>query len=123
MIDSTCQVFVDALDNAPVHARRALFSTLIDSLGEESRAIITALLLRRAVSSSGLGGVGPEAFSVNDTTALVEFVHQTLHCSRAEAQVRQQTIHNISKRSSCVVGFEKGSPSRHQRWTNHKPMT
>lgn len=84
------QVFVDALDDAPVHARRALFSTLIDSLGEESLAIMSTLLLRRAVSLSvscdgdvdGAGGGGEER-----TTALVEFVHQTVHCSGARAQV------------------------------------
>lgn len=81
------QVFVDALDDAPVHARRALFSTLIVSLGEESLAIMSSLLLQRAVSlSSGVSvSVGSE-----EKTALVEFVHQTVHCSGAQAQVREK---------------------------------
>lgn len=86
---------MDALDDAPVHARRALFSTLIDSLGEESLAIMSAVLLRRAVSPSLLcggdaGGSGDEG--EEKTTALVEFVHQTVHCSGAEAQVSQRTV-------------------------------
>ncbi|CAN0482306.1 unnamed protein product, partial [Scytosiphon promiscuus] len=41
------QVFVDALGDAPVHARRLLFGTLVDSLGDDSLAILSALLLRR----------------------------------------------------------------------------
>lgn len=79
-------MFVDALDDAPVHARRALFSTLIESLGGASLAIMSSLLLQRAVSlSSGLSaGDGME----EEKTALVEFVHQTVHCSGAQAQVR-----------------------------------
>lgn len=77
---------MDALDGAPVHARRALFSTLIDSLGEESRAIMSALLLKRAVSLASGRGVGDE----EETCALVEFVHQTVHCSGAQAQVRNR---------------------------------
>lgn len=82
---------MDALDDAPVHARRALFSTLIDSLGEESLAIMSALLLRRAVSlplscdGGEVGGAAGEG--AEKTTALVEFVHQTVHCSGAQAQV------------------------------------
>lgn len=81
---------MDALDDAPVHARRALFSTLIDSLGEESLAIMSALLLRRAVSLplSRDGDVGAGGEGEEKTTALVEFVHQTVHCSGAQAQVR-----------------------------------
>lgn len=77
---------MDALDDAPVHTRRALFSTLIDSLGEESLAIMSALLLRRAVSlSSSCDGAGGE--EEEKTTALIEFVHQTVHCSGAQSQV------------------------------------
>eukprot|EP00752_Nemacystus_decipiens_P002133 g2034.t1 len=100
------EVFVDALDDAPVHARRALFSTLIDSLGEESLAIMSAMLLRKAVFLS-LSGDGCEAGGVGGgegeekTTALVEFIHQTVHCSGAKAQVRTlvglvQTCHRLS---------------------------
>ena len=81
-------MFVDALDDAPVHARRALFSTLIDSLGEESLTIISTLLLRRAVSLSVSCDGDVDGGGVEDrTTALVEFVHQTVHCSGARAQV------------------------------------
>lgn len=86
------QVFVDALDDAPVHARRALFSTLVDALGEESRAIMSALLLRQAVSAVSVSGVGSKPASVDEeeTAALVEFVHQTVHCSGVQAQVRTE---------------------------------
>eukprot|EP00903_Cladosiphon_okamuranus_P012984 g12116.t2 len=110
------KVFVDALDEAPVHARRTLFSTLIDSLGEKSLAIVSALLLRRAVSLSlscdgdvdGAGGEGEEK-----TTALVEFVHQTVHCSGAEAQVRTlvgllQTSHRLSVNTAERCGKLSG---------------
>lgn len=88
-------MFVDALDDAPVHARRALFSTLIGSLGEESLAIMSSLLLQRAVSLlSGVGdgdGDGVE----EEKTALVEFVHQTVHCSGAQAQVREKGVASV----------------------------
>lgn len=86
------QVFVDALDDASVHARRALFSTLIDSLGEESLVIMSALLLRRAASPPSSGGDSSGIVVAEEeeeaTSALVEFVHQTVHCSAAQAQVR-----------------------------------
>ncbi|CAM9381439.1 unnamed protein product [Ectocarpus fasciculatus] len=102
------QVFVEALDDAPAHTRRALFSTLIDSLGEESLAIMSALLLRRAVSSGGGKAVDEET-----TSALIEFVHQTIHRSRAQGQVRTlvglvQACHRLSvsaaERSGSISG-------------------
>lgn len=86
-IEFVWKVFVEALDDAPAHARRALFSTLVDSLGEESLAIISALLLRRAVSFSG-SDVGGKSADVETTSALIEFVHQTIHRSRARGQVK-----------------------------------
>ncbi|CAM9545090.1 unnamed protein product [Scytosiphon promiscuus] len=98
------QVFVEALDDAPVHARRALFSTLIASLGEESLVIMSALLLKQAVSPS-LAGVGGDEGVVAEeeeaTSALVEFVHQTVHCSAAHSQVKTlvglvQSCHRLS---------------------------
>ncbi|CAM9175365.1 unnamed protein product [Ectocarpus sp. 12 AP-2014] len=106
------QVFVEALDNAPAHARRALFSTLVDSLGEESLAIMSALLLRRAVSAGG-PDVGGRSGNEETTTALIEFVHQTIHRSRARGQVRTlvglvQACHRLSvsaaERSGSLSG-------------------
>ncbi|CBJ49062.1 conserved unknown protein [Ectocarpus siliculosus] len=106
------QVFVEALDDAPAHARRALFSTLVDSLGEESLAIMSALLLRRAVSS-GRPDVGGKSADEETTSALIEFVHQTIHRSRARGQVRTlvglvQACHRLSvsaaERSGSLSG-------------------
>ncbi|CAM9932769.1 unnamed protein product, partial [Ectocarpus sp. 13 AM-2016] len=106
------QVFVEALDDGPAHARRALFSTLVDSLGEESLAIMSALLLRRAVSAGGPNVSGRSA-DEETTSALIEFVHQTIHRSRARGQVRTlvglvQACHRLSvsaaERSGSLSG-------------------
>ncbi|CAM9439904.1 unnamed protein product [Ectocarpus sp. 6 AP-2014] len=106
------QVFVEALDDAPAHARRALFSTLVDSLGEESLAIMSALLLRRAVFSGG-PDVGGKSADQETTAALIEFVHQSIHRSRARGQVRTlvglvQACHRMSvsaaERSGSLSG-------------------
>ncbi|CAM9340670.1 unnamed protein product [Ectocarpus sp. 12 AP-2014] len=106
------QVFVEALDDAPAHARRALFSTLVDSLGEESLSIMSALLLRRAVSVGGPDVVGRSG-DEETTSALIEFVHQTIHRSRARGQVRTlvglvQACHRLSvsaaERSGSLSG-------------------
>lgn len=91
---------MDALCDAPVHARRTLFGTLVESLGEDSLAIMSALLLRRAVSvergddKKSSPGVDEEVSSV-----MVDFVHQTVHCSGAQAQVREPV--QLVIRSSC----------------------
>lgn len=84
---------MDALADAPVHARRLLFGTLVDSLGDDSLAILSALLLRRAVAveeKDGRGGKKNKRASEQEEDAsynLVEFAHQTVHCSGGKAQV------------------------------------
>lgn len=84
------QTFVDALGDAPVHTRRALFGTLVDALGEDSLAVIASVLLRR--SSFMMGATKKERHLVltrdeEPASNLVEFVHQTCHFASARSQV------------------------------------
>ena len=83
---------MDALGDAPVHARRLLFGTLVDSLGDDSLAILSALLLRRAVAveeKDERGGKKKTRASEQEdaSSTLVEFAHQTVHCSGGKSQV------------------------------------
>lgn len=87
---------MDALGDAPVHARRLLFGTLVDSLGDDSLAILSALLLRRAVTveeKAGRGGKKKRASEEEDpSSTLVEVAHQTVHGSGGQAQVKTDLI-------------------------------
>lgn len=89
------QVFVEALEDAPVHTRRALFGTLVDALGDRSLAIMALLLLRRASVAAGSEGSGadsgPAPVKGEEISSLVEFVHQTCHFAGAQAQVRGES--------------------------------
>lgn len=89
---------MDALGEAPVHARRLLFGTLVDSLGDDSLAIISALLLRQAVTLEnggkgrrGRGGKKKRTSEKDEgedaSSTLTEFAHQTVHSSGGQAQV------------------------------------
>lgn len=78
------KVFVNALDAAPVHVRRALFGTLIDSLGDYSLAIVATLMLRKATKVPTEEGNEAE----DGNPDLVEFIHQTCHFSSVKHQVR-----------------------------------
>lgn len=70
----------------------------MDSLGDDSLAILSALLLRRAITveKTGRGGRkkrASEEEEVEDaSSALVEFAHQTVHCSGGQAQVRTTSL-------------------------------
>lgn len=85
-------MFIDALGNTPDHARRTLFGALVGSLGVDSLAITSALLLRRAVSPKDdvkQQQSAPVAAAASEDEAhsvRVEFVHQTVHYWGAKAQ-------------------------------------
>lgn len=80
------QVFVDALSNAPISARRSLFTTLSDSLGERSLPIISLLLLLQEISLGDDDGHDGDDDSAR--TNRVEFVHQIMHGKDSRAQAR-----------------------------------